>query len=53
MSLHAFKKTSARESEFKGRCSDTDKYFKKSNFKVNAIIIGAIVVGVAAWLWLG
>lgn len=47
MSLDAFRKTSARESEFKGQCGDTDKYFRKSSWKTTAvawIILGGICV---------
>ncbi|WP_155844727.1 hypothetical protein [Clostridium senegalense] len=45
--LDSFRRTSAREAEFRGEPNDTKKYFLKSNVKANAIIVGAIIIGIA------
>jgi len=44
MSIDLFRRVSKRNSEFKGRNSDTDKYFRKNSFKSDVVTIGIVLL---------
>jgi len=44
MSIEMFKRSSARDSEFKGTNADTDKYYNKHSWKSNLIVTVGIIV---------
>jgi len=52
MSIDLFKIANARDSEFKGRNVDTEKYSYNHSFRANMIAIGAIVFLILGFIYL-
>ncbi|GAA0772664.1 hypothetical protein GCM10008908_19450 [Clostridium subterminale] len=52
MSVDLFKRTNAKDSEFKGICADTEKYSYNHSFKANMIATGVIVLLILGFIYL-
>ncbi len=52
MSIDLFKRANARDSEFKGRNADTEKYAYNHSFKANMIVIGVILLLILGFFYL-
>lgn len=52
MSVDLFKRANAKDSEFKGRSADTEKYFYNHSFKANMIATGIIVAVFLGFIYL-
>ncbi|WP_346889996.1 hypothetical protein [Clostridium sp. UBA1056] len=52
MSIDLFKRANARDSEFKGRSADIEKYSYNHSFKANMIAIGVIVLLILGFFYL-
>jgi hypothetical protein len=52
MSVDLFKRVNAKDSEFKGRSGDTEKYSYNYSFKANMIATGIIVFLALGFIYL-
>jgi len=52
MSVDLFKRTNAKDSEFKGRSADTEKYSYNHSFKADMIATGVIVLLILGFVYL-